>query len=588
MKNSYYEKYIKYKNKYNLLKEQLGGHNCPRKGFHQFSGDCGNNSILTILLFSDFGSKGESNLFHDKLMSYNISTTLRIGNPKPLVDDTTPKFLLPLNIDISSEEDLDYCDKMTQRMLQKILLRLKNQFNEIGRQRIILPKIDPRLNPKLDDRKWLSDFAEDTVSRGRTILRGERQMAERSVCTAYGQIMNLKEFINHNNLQEIKYDYEHHGATFIDYMFLANLFNYYLFEHSSKSFINSKNFTENNFYNLNNDITNNNILGIEIVIHKSGTRAHSVCLYRCNSKEYYYDTNGIKNKDDDLEQQIKSIYITMKEYEWIDIFFKYFINNIDNKLQNWKDFINDLIVKLYYPEYDIDNITVLYLDKYESEKDYYDKISYDIVLYDGYYSPIRYLREILNNIKLDNKIYTKRLFYYIFSFDNIDRVHILLEYNGKDINYKYDDDYTILHYMGRAIISYNLFSEILDNVSPTIINSKTRTEGLTLLHLLTIYDYNPSKLESYNEKYINKLIEKGGDISITDNNSNTIFHHASKDLNLSLLIVFVGNSIDKLNFYLSQKNANGKTPLEIFEDNKSTEASEERFNATIRKLLTIK
>ncbi len=417
--------------------------------------------------------------------------------------------------------------------------------------------------------------------------------------------MKLKELINHNNFKIIKNTILDHGSTIIDTCFLINIFNYYLYDHSKNNFLNFKVFDKNNFCNLDNVINKNNILGIEFSIYKKDddgnlSGGHSVCFYRCNKNEYYHDSNGNLNPyDDDLYRQASEYFVTMKKYVWVDMFFQFFTNNPDNTTEKWitfSDIVRDIFI-LKYPNYSIEKILVIFNDNYDSEENYYDKTSYDAITESGFFSTKRYLDKILTHVKLENKTYTGKLFGYIFRHNDIDLIYRLLEINKKNINDIYDDGYTILHYCSEHtyIIDRGIFHLLLENMhDESIINLKTKTKGLTALHMLIMTDLVYTRDDfpvSYNQYFISSLIEKGCDINLLDNDGNNIFHLAAQYLNCPLLILFKSVVGDNLTMFLLKKNNSGQTPLDVFNDAERVENSydvvKKIINKHIRNILTI-
>ena len=93
------EKYLKYKNKYINLKNQIGGVVCLDDGFVQHYSECWHDSLLTALLLSnEFGDKIQS-----IILEKEIDEIISCNKPN--------NFLLPLNIDYDDLNDEEYSSK---------------------------------------------------------------------------------------------------------------------------------------------------------------------------------------------------------------------------------------------------------------------------------------------------------------------------------------------------------------------------------------------------------------------------------------------------------------------------------------------
>lgn len=148
-----------------------------------------------------------------------------------------------------------------------------------------------------------------------------------------------------------------------------------------------------------------------------------------------------------------------------------------------------------------------------------------------------------------------------------------LEYNKNltNISLKNLDNINILQ---QAIIFENndIINFILEYQLPyEFINNQDNEYGLTALHQSIILN---------NSNIFLKLIDKGGDLNITDYLGNTILHYILIEKNYDMLIITKNKNISKNLYQVS--NLNGLTPLHILIKNNTTEDILEYLEIFIR------
>lgn len=484
---TYYEKYIKYKTKYQQLKQQLGGLNkCPKllQGFHNFYGECWNNCLLMILLFSNFG-RNKDNIFQHKL--------LKEDNFSPINENN--KFLLPLNIDNISE-DIDFFYENSLHILNFLKFRLTNNlslsynadFDNIDVEQIKLRNLN--IEPKTQNVKLIN----------RHVARKE------DIECSLGEIKKIYDLYNYKNSRELEFSLKEHGGEIIHSIITVNIFNYFLFNIPNK-FINILNFYKNNIKYIPDNINTNNIVGVmlSVTVENEGDDIgyHNLALYRCNNREYFYDDNRI-NFD-----RKKTTHI---DYKWVDKILLLVQNKdwsiLDDMCQELNIFIDDL----NYLK-DIFEISLLFIDDYKDENEYYEKIGFNFQYYIFYgCNSDRYNKFINDSI---DKFVTKDN---INDFNNV--VGTLLD----------------------ATIIYNnldTFNKILSiNSSPEYINLISDKNGPIHNAILT-----------NNNEITGKLIKLGADINLPNKYGNTplLFACIKKNLKLVKYLIKLGVDINYKN-----------------------------------------
>ena len=145
------------------------------------------------------------------------------------------------------------------------------------------------------------------------------------------------------------------------------------------------------------------------------------------------------------------------------------------------------------------------------------------------------------------------LFKYVFKIEydkNINNINVV---NSENINI-----------LQQAIIFENadIINFILEfNLPYEFINNQDNEYGLTSLHQSIILNHTNLFL---------KLIEKGGDLNITDYLGNTILHYIIIEKNFNILSIIKNKDVSE-NLY-NVSNLNGLTPLHILIENNTTES----------------
>ncbi len=294
--DTFHLKYLKYKNKYNELKNNLiGGANCPRIGFSQHRGECWHDSLSTCLLYSDGLSEHIQSIF---------------DNPSIRIDDiiyrdpsTFKEYLLPINIE--PENRAAYLE-----FAKKYILSLRGRY----------------LNDKLP--KLISPIVSSTndVPKPPPPILIPRRARRDSLSYSLQCVSNIFDIININaSYQEVYDDYIHIGTSVHNYIVLETI-NYFLTSYNTNKFIDSLFIDINNMYKLNNNIEmiqqfnmlKNNIQKAHSIYlnfdNIDGKVGHAVSLITCNNLHYFYDDNHLHYFYDDNHVDEKESL--MVEFNW--------------------------------------------------------------------------------------------------------------------------------------------------------------------------------------------------------------------------------------------------------------------------------
>ena len=273
--------------------------------------------------------------------------------------------------------------------------------------------------------------------------------------------------------------------------------------------------------------------------------------------------NFIKNNNDiDLDiYDNKNIYVIQYiiNLNRSDIL-EYIFNNFEVRIDILD---NDGRNLLYYPiKFNFTKIIDLIIEKNKKTigvdiLDIRDKMGFTSIQYCCIFNNFDTLRKLykydsdifISNNNNDNLfdlcLKYKRNNFLLYLFDNEFKKGNYNFINSKNENVFYN----ALVFENEDIINYLIkFKEYIQN----IMNHKEPEFGLTILHQMVITN---------NNKYIDKLIEYGIDINISDNYGNYPYHYAILENNMTFLkILFEGNY--KINY--NNTNINGETILHLF------------------------
>tara|TARA_Y100000591_G_scaffold319935_1_gene332610 strand:- start:12583 stop:14784 length:2202 start_codon:yes stop_codon:yes gene_type:complete len=273
--------------------------------------------------------------------------------------------------------------------------------------------------------------------------------------------------------------------------------------------------------------------------------------------------NLIKNNSDiDLDiHDSKNIYLIQYiiNLNRIDIL-EHIFNNFDIRIDILD---NDGRNLLYYPiKFNFTKVIDLIIEKNKKTigidiLDIRDKMGFTSIHYCCIFNNFDTLRKLykygsdilISNNSNDNLfdlcLKYKRNNFLLYLFDNEFKKGNYNFINSKNENIFYN----ALVYENTEIINYLIkFKEYIQK----IMNHREPEFGLTILHQMVITN---------NNKYINKLIEYGIDINISDNYGNYPYHYAILENNLDFLKILL-NGNHKINY--NNTNINGETILHLF------------------------
>jgi hypothetical protein len=275
MDNNYYQKYLKYKNKYLLLKNQIKGGAyttslCVNNVYHQHEGECWHDAISMILHFSD----DIKDIIQPQLYNKLSEDEIKIKQQKDL--------FLPIDldhdkIDIYYENVFKYLESISERFINHYdndkLFDIKNYIgNYEGYDR-------------LDEITKIPLKTKSIVARQKSIQRG----VESAVCIS--QIFN--------DLSSYPIDiYKNHAGGNHDYLNIINIYNQFFLAPSNKYItmhvfpFGYKNifktlYTQDYFKYL---YDNSFAMTIGIGKYRSYSN-HVISIFKCNNQFYYYDDN---------------------------------------------------------------------------------------------------------------------------------------------------------------------------------------------------------------------------------------------------------------------------------------------------------
>jgi hypothetical protein len=380
-KKYYQKKILKY------IKKMDGGtcRTCPKTGFHQHKGECWNDALSTILIYSDGISENIQEIFDS---SFNFDDCVRYAKIH------SPKYLLPINIE---DEDYDKYVKYCKKYFNNIYKRYINEYKDIY------------------------------------TLRRRRRNSEN---LSLNCIENSFEIYNINNSKSILYNegMGGHGGEYIYYLTIISNFNYFMMNYKNKS--SNIYIIDHHKFNLpeiciTNKLSDLNfmkyLLSLEqlsgivinlspINVFRTGSNLHAMSFFSCGNKQYFYDDNGI------TDEPVYKNFVTFIEFNWreylttkINFIIDEITKNInDNNLDLYylfSDFLfghstDNTIGRSYLEDYNIDSLLFIYKNRID------ETMKYDI-----------HIKDIISySIYTNNR--TFELFFY-FIDRNPDNIYIL-------------------------------------------------------------------------------------------------------------------------------------------------------------------
>jgi hypothetical protein len=484
MDNNYKLKYLKYRNKYLSLKnELLGGSNCPRIGFNQHSGECWNDSFSMIVLFSDKISDPIQRLFdNDFLLNNNYE-------PNPLWfeyinDFNNNKHLLPPNIE--TKEDFNIFLTYGKLYIEELFNRYHNDklAKTIKKSQAVINIQNKLINPKVSK---LTQDSTDLLERYiyleqiNQLSQETRQEIKEELDAIFSQIQQeyntTRPIDTHNippklyiktgrprsssesmSLKCVEYSLNianvnktsnanENGGGLIDIMLNLSIINYFLIGYYYKYIktvqmkrhiykelkltnhyikydnYNIINISSTQFYNIYDNLLTNKYNGAYIILTNTKAKAdHAQAFITCSTNNnFFYDNNSTT----DNKQQ------PLQKFDWkkylISVFNK--AHNMDNTLLDLSD-IYKLVGHSYLENFKIETILFFHnigsIDLFSSNIIEPEEINF--INYDNQNIINQYTRYIIANPNLINTYIPM-----ILSFDNWKLLDNIMKINNKKL-----------------------------------------------------------------------------------------------------------------------------------------------------------
>ena len=266
----YYQKYLKYKNKYLDLKQNITGGAytgpvCINKGFRQHKGECWHDAISMALMYADEFKE----LTQERLYNLSVDDLISRGNP----------LHKPVLVTIKPELEDKYI-RLAREYLSKIKQRFINHYDEYI-----------RLQPT-----DIVQFHEDDS----TPLQRQKSLElgiDSAVC-AY----KIGEIYNDIFPEDLG---DKHGGSNSKVNITIELFNQYLMR---SRFIYPIFITRNPSENINKYMIDKTV-AIYVTCHnKDSPAGHAISFYKCNGEYYGYDNNIGLFKFDWKKNYLEKLY----------------------------------------------------------------------------------------------------------------------------------------------------------------------------------------------------------------------------------------------------------------------------------------
>jgi hypothetical protein len=574
----YRDKYLKYKQKYINLKNNLKGgacEKCPIWGFQQHIGECWHDSLSTIMLFSD----GICDIIQ-QIFKNDIETIITQIN-KNIDENKIPNYYLPFNIEPS---DKDFFKNEVNEYVRQLYFRYHNESKEVA----LLDTL------KADIKKY-------------PFFR------QPSLDCSLDSIENIFNIVNINNNKPTKYLKDIHGGSTIHDLTVLSVINYCFMNYNRYANLNENKYITSfyldlsynrllvaNFNKKAKEILENYIKYIEYIIslldtdilciaisliNRTTREGHAQAFIKCNGKLYFYDNNGIEK----IDYKFNTTLVEFNWKEYLKTKFLIIIQRIKDELLTIE--LDKLDINTFYEKFlDItkvvsgflighgDDVTFgykmlenMYVDnliffKIENEQnditneqnklEYYKK--FDQYLYDGTfftYNNNKIINHILSNINFnENCIY----------FDKI------INNNNYKLMYemflKYENSVNI-------IINYyyynSLIMHFLQNINESQIEDLLKISKYLILHdLQNINEKNKYFIDKYfiiksNLKILNTRLIKNIKLKDIINTQKTQENINIHELQRSILLEII-------KFILEQKEYKINEPVEPYLENFET------------------
>ena len=574
----YRDKYLKYKQKYINLKNNLKGgacEKCPIWGFQQHIGECWHDSLSTIMLFSD----GICDIIQS-IFKNDIETIITQIN-KNIDENKIPDYYLPFNIEPS---DKDFFKNEVNEYVRQLYFRYHNESKEVA----LLDTL------KADIKKY-------------PFFR------QPSLDCSLDSIENIFNIVNINNNKPTKYLKDIHSGSTIHDLTVLSVINYCFMNYNRYANLNENKYITSfyldlsynrllvaNFNKKAKEILENYIKYIEYIIslldtdilciaisliNRTTREGHAQAFIKCNGKLYFYDNNGIEK----IDYKFNTTLVEFNWKEYLKTKFLIIIQRIKDELLTIE--LDKLDINTFYEKFlDItkvvsgflighrDDVTFgykmlenMYVDnliffKIENEQnditnkqnelEYYKK--FDQYLYDGTfftYNNNKIINHILSNINFnENCIY----------FDKI------INNNNYKLMYemflKYENSVNI-------IINYyyynSLIMHFLQNINESQIEDLLKISKYLILHdLQNINEKNKYFIDKYfiiksNLKILNTRLIKNIKLKDIINTQKTQENINIHELQKSFLLEII-------KFILEQKEYKINEPVEPYLENFET------------------
>ena len=574
----YRDKYLKYKQKYINLKNNLKGgacEKCPIWGFQQHIGECWHDSLSTIMLFSD----GICDIIQ-QIFKNDIETIITQIN-KNIDENKIPDYYLPFNIEPS---DKDFFKNEVNEYVRQLYFRYHNESKEVA-----------LLDTLKEDIKKYPFFRQPSLD------------------CSLDSIENIFNIVNINNNKPIKYLKDIHGGSTIHDLTVLSVINYCFMNYNRYANLNENKYITSFYLDLSYNrllVTNFNKKAKEILedyikyieyiislldtdilciaislINRETKTGHAQAFIKCNGKLYFYDNNGIEK----IDYKFNTTLVEFNWKEYLKTKFLIIIQRIKDELLTIE--LDKLDINTFYEKFlDItkvvsgflighgDDVTFgykmlenMYVDNLiffkikneqndikneQNELEYYKK--FDQYLYDGTfftYNNNKNINHILSNINFnENCIY----------FDKI------INNNNYKLMYemflKYENSVNIIinYYYYNALIMH-----FLQNINESQIEDLLKISKYLILHdLQNINEKNKYFIDKYfiiksNLKILNTRLIKNIKLKDIINTQKTQENINIHELQRSILLEII-------KFILEQKEYKINEPVEPYLENFET------------------
>lgn len=513
--NLYKTKYLKYKTKYIQLKNQHGGTKeeiekkikileprCATTNFSQHYGECWNDTIQTLICFSDETKETVQN----KLLNLTPREIINLA-----YFNKREKFLPPIyRRSIENPKQQTRAIKFEKRLEKYLTLLQQRLCMHIDGEKPICNLEDGSSCPIMDFNKYLVEDESEPepetetepetkikATRGRTMKRKtpEERKRDSSIISGVGSAMIG------NKITFRKTTKEKHGAQAFDSIIIFSILSFCLLDNNDIIIPEYKLFRELTFDDLR-----------DVFAIYGSTQNHAIGFYTCNKENLYYNDN------------------------------LYYSNNLYYKyLLNWKSLLNDYILNKSLIIYTRNNDEILLKNKETQTKltfygteEYYDDVDYKPIKED----------ELIELLLLKKYEYTEENYTINENLNKIFLTAELLYGNLKNIDINDVIDKSFYNYS--SILKYakknnKLFRKILKKVVETkITNEKLYSKILFyIFNDIDIFTYcEATKIIFENCKDFNVFDEKGNSLLlnmiISKNNimTNLLIKHGA-DVNIN-------------------------------------------------------